>query len=141
MRNRDRILVVDDDGDACELIAMVLSQAGYAVQRAAEGFEALTMAASGRPDLVLTDLQMPGMNGIELISRLHAIDGGLPVVLITGVAETRDLCTAAESYGAVACLSKPVNLDELLWTIDCALACRRGEDDQQRPYTGVAASA
>jgi DNA-binding response OmpR family regulator len=125
MRDRDRILVVDDDADACELIALVLGQAGYAVSSAVDGFEALAIVASARPDLVLTDLQMPGMNGIELIRRVHAIDSTLPVVLTTG-ADTRDLCTAPAAYGAVACMTKPINLDELLWTIDCALACRRG---------------
>src|SRR5262245_62846464 len=127
MKQRDRVLVVDDDRDARELIGMVLGQAGYAVDVAEHGFEALAVAAERRPDLVLTDLQMPGMNGIELIRRLHAVDGGVPVVLTTG-AETRDLCTAAEAYGAVACLTKPINLDELLWTIDCALACRRSAE-------------
>jgi CheY-like chemotaxis protein len=127
MKQRDRILVVDDDGDACELIATVLGQAGYMVEVAVDGFEALANLAKQRPDLVLTDLQMPGMHGIELIRRVHEVDGGVPMVLMTG-AETRDLCTAAEAYGAVACLPKPINLDELLWTIDCALACRRAAD-------------
>jgi DNA-binding response OmpR family regulator len=125
MRDRDRILVVEDDADSCELIATVLGQAGYTVDAVLDGFEALAIVASSRPDLVLTDLQMPGMNGIELIRRVHAIDHTLPVVLTTG-ADTRDLCTAPAAYGAVACMTKPINLDELLWTIECALACRRG---------------
>jgi two-component system C4-dicarboxylate transport response regulator DctD len=78
---------------------------------------------------------MPGMNGIELIRRIHAVDGSVPVVLTTG-AETRDLCTAANAYGAVACLTKPINLDELLWTIDCALAIRRS--DERIPGAAIA---
>jgi DNA-binding response OmpR family regulator len=123
MKQRDRILVVDDDGDARELFAAALKQAGYAVDLASDGTEALAQAKAVRPDLVLTDLQMPGINGIDLIRYLHAIDETLPVVLTTG-RETRDLCTAADSYGAVACLPKPVNLDELLWAIERALACR-----------------
>ena len=127
MKQRDRILVVDDDQDACDLIATVLGQAGYAVEVAVDGFAALATMAAYRPDLVLTDLQMPGMNGIELIQRIHAVDDSVPVVLTTG-AETRDLCTAANAYGAVACLTKPINLDELLWTIDCALAIRRSDE-------------
>jgi CheY-like chemotaxis protein len=123
MQQRDRILVVDDDGDACELIATVLGQAGYSVEAAADGFDALAKMAARRPDLLLTDLQMPGMTGIELVRRVHAIDRELPAVLMTG-AETRDLCTAAEAYGAVSCLPKPINLDELVWTLERALACR-----------------
>jgi len=125
MRERDRILVVDDDRDACELIALVLGQAGYVVDVAGDGFQALAIAASRRPDLLLTDLQMPGMDGIELIRRVHAIDPALrdlPAVLTTGN-ESGSLCTLAPAYGAVACLCKPINLDDLLWVIDCAVAC------------------
>src|SRR5262245_32206871 len=122
MPDRDRILVVDDDRDACELFAMVLGQAGYVVEAALDGFQALALVASKRPNLVLTDLQMPRMNGLELIRRIHAVDPDVPVVLTTG-AETRNLCTAANAYGAEACLEKPVNLEELLWTIERALVC------------------
>jgi DNA-binding NtrC family response regulator len=75
------------------------------------------------PDLVLTDLRMPGMHGVDLAQRIRQ-ESDVPVVLTTGN-ETFDLCTSSEAYGAVACLMKPINLDELLWTIDCALACRR----------------
>lgn len=124
MKQRDRILVVDDDGDACELLATVLGQAGYSVEVARDGFEALAMMAAKRPDLVLTDLQMPGMTGIELVSRVHEQARDMPAVIMTA-AETRDLCTAAEAYGCTSCLPKPINLDELLWTIECALAVRR----------------
>jgi DNA-binding response OmpR family regulator len=136
MRERDRILVVDDDRDACELFVLVLEEAGYAVDSADSGFQALSLVSSKHPDLVLTDLQMPGMSGLELIRRIRSFDAGVPVVLTTGL-ETRDLCTGARAYGAEACLEKPVNLDELLWTIDCALTCRR----QQREQAGASPAA
>jgi CheY-like chemotaxis protein len=122
---RDRILVVDDDQDARELIAAVLVQAGYATDLASDGFEALSKLEQLRPDLVLSDVQMPGMAGPDLIQHVRRLRGEIPVILFTGT-ETRDLCTAAEGYGAVACLEKPVNLDELIWTIESTLACRRG---------------
>jgi len=68
---------------------------------------------------------MPGgMNGVELAREIKRRNSALPVVLTTG-AETRDVCTGANAYGAEACLVKPINLDELLWTIECALACKR----------------
>jgi CheY-like chemotaxis protein len=136
MRERDRILVVDDDRDACELFVLVLEEAGYTVDSADSGFQALSMVSSGHPDLVLTDLQMPGMSGLELIRRIRSFDPSVPVVLTTGL-ETHDLCTGARAYGAEACLEKPVNLDELLWTIDCALTCRR----QQRAEASAAGAA
>jgi DNA-binding response OmpR family regulator len=130
---RDLILVVDDDPDARELIAAALTQTGYAVELAADGFEALQKLGQARPDLVLTDLQMPGMHGVDLIQQIRGLHGDVPVILATGM-ETHDLCTGAEMYGAVACLVKPINLEELLWTIDCALTCHR---DAQRAAAAV----
>jgi two-component system response regulator MprA len=119
---RDRILIVDDEQDARELIASVLVEAGYLVEVAGDGFEAINKLGAVRPDLVLTDLRMPGLTGVDLAQRIR----GLPIILMTGT-ETHDLQTGAEAYGAVACLTKPINLDELLWTIDTALACRPAE--------------
>lgn len=117
--------MVDDDADAREVIAQVLSQAGFEVEDAADGFAALAKVSHRRPDLVLTDLRMPGMHGIDLLHRIRRIHGDVPVILATGL-ETYDLCTAAESYGAVTCLVKPINLEELVWTIEMALAVREG---------------
>ena|SRR6476620_10827949 len=124
---RDRILVVDDEQDARELFAAVLSQAGYVAEVAGDGFEAIAKLAQVRPDLVLSDVQMPGMRGPDLIQHVRKEAGDIPVILITGT-ETRDLCTAAEGYGAIACMEKPVNLEDLLWTIESALACQRDRD-------------
>jgi CheY-like chemotaxis protein len=123
-KRRDRILIVDDDRDARELIGEVLAEAGYLVEVAADGFEAMAKLPRALPDLVLTDLRMPGMHGVDLAQRIRR-ESDVPVVLTTGM-ESFDLCTDSEAYGAVACLMKPINLEDLLWTIDCALACRRG---------------
>jgi DNA-binding NtrC family response regulator len=122
-KRRDRILIVDDDRDARELIGQVLVEAGYLVEVASDGFEAMAKLPRALPDLVLTDLRMPGMHGVDLAQRIRR-ESDVPVVLTTGM-ETFDLCTGSEAYGAVACLMKPINLEDLLWTIDCALACRR----------------
>jgi CheY-like chemotaxis protein len=124
-KRRDRVLVVDDDPDAREVMAVVLTQAGYTVEVANDGFDAIGKMGKAEPDIVLTDLQMPGMHGLDLISNLKQIDGDVPVVVATGM-ETRDLQTNADLYGAVACLEKPIDLEELLWTIELALACHRG---------------
>ena len=122
--NRTRVLVVDDDADTRELITLVLSQAGYDVDEAEDGFAALTKVSHVRPDAVVTDLRMPGMSGVDLLQRIRRIHGDVPVIIATGL-ETWDLCTAAESYGAVSCMIKPLDLDELVWTIEMALACRQ----------------
>ena len=123
MEKREKVLVVDDDVDACELISTVLGQLGFEIDVAADGYEALRKLRSASPDIVLTDLQMPGMNGIELIGALRQMHLRLPVILMTG-ADTHDLCTSAEAYGAVACMAKPINLDQLIWKIESTLACQ-----------------
>jgi CheY-like chemotaxis protein len=121
---RDRILIVDDDQDARELIGQVLAEAGYLVEVAQDGFEAIDKLPRTLPDLVLTDMRMPGMNGVDLAQRIRS-QSDVPVVFTTGM-DTFDLLTDAEAYGGVACLTKPINLEELLWVIDRALACLRG---------------
>src|SRR4051812_39508509 len=121
---KTRVLVVDDDADVRELISLVLSQAGYEVDEAADGFAALSKVSHVRPDVVVTDLRMPGMSGVDLLQRIRRIHGDVPVIIATGL-ETWDLCTAAESYGAVSCMVKPIDLEELVWTIEMTLACRQ----------------
>jgi DNA-binding response OmpR family regulator len=138
LKGRDLILVVEDDADARELIGAVLLQAGYAVEVAEDGFDALRKASRMRPDLVLSDLQMPGMHGVELIQHLRRLHADVPVILATGVPETKDLQTDADLYGAVAVMAKPVNLDELLWTIDSALACHRNAGQQDAASSAYA---
>jgi len=124
MTTKTRVLVVDDEEDAREMLAAILSQAGFDVDDAADGFAALTKVSRYRPDVVVTDLRMPGMTGVDLLQRIRRIHGDVPVILATGL-ETWDLCTAAEAYGAVTCLIKPIELDELIWNIEMALAVRQ----------------
>jgi DNA-binding NtrC family response regulator len=124
---KTRVLVVDDDEDTRELIAQVLLQAGYDVDEAADGFGALSKVSHVRPDVVVTDLRMPGMSGVDLAQRIQKIHGDVPVIIATGL-ETLDLCTAAESYGAVCCMIKPVDLEELVWKIEMTLACRQNRE-------------
>jgi DNA-binding NtrC family response regulator len=117
--------VVDDDADARELFSLVLSQAGFDVDDAADGFAALAKVSHVRPDAVLTDLRMPGMDGVDLAQRIRRVHGDVPIIIATGL-ETWDLCTSAEAYGAVTCMIKPVDFDDLIWTIEMALAVRQG---------------
>jgi DNA-binding NtrC family response regulator len=133
MKRRDQVLVVEDDADSCELVAMVLREAGYSVDLARDGVEALQVASRRRPDVIVSDLQMPKLNGLELARRVHAVDPDLPIILNTGLAETRNVITAAEGYGAVTCLEKPMSLDELLWTIERSLAVSRQKGRRPGP--------
>jgi two-component system OmpR family response regulator len=122
MATKDRVMVVDDDRDARETLAAALMQSGYMVQVATDGRDALARMSSSPADLVVSDVCLPGMSGVELLAALRQGGYEQPVVLITGL--DRDMAAAAHKYGAAACLRKPMALDELLWAVDCALACR-----------------
>jgi DNA-binding response OmpR family regulator len=131
MGKRERILVVDDDGDARETLATALTQAGYAVEIVGGGDEALERMRTLPADAVVSDVWMPDMSGLDLIRALRHKGFPQPVVLITGLES--DLCTAATAYGATSCLKKPFALDELVWAIDCALACKQERVDPRAP--------
>jgi DNA-binding NtrC family response regulator len=107
-----KILVVDDEATARSALADVLRGEGYSVETAADGFKALGRLADFEPELVLTDLHMPGMDGVELLKKLKEHDAELPVILMTafGGVET---AVSAMREGAADYLTKPLNLDEL----------------------------
>jgi len=107
-----RVLVVDDEENTRFAFRMLLQKAGYAVQTAAHGLEALTSLHTQVSDLVLTDLQMPYMNGIDLLRTLRRDFPGLPVVMMTAF-KGADTEAMVHSHGAVEILFKPVDPDHL----------------------------
>ncbi len=119
--NRKRILIVEDDPDQYDALAFALDSAGYAVEHARDGSEALAVLARFRPDVIVTDLVMPGMSGEDLIRAVHE-SGTTPrprVLIVSGMDGLRARC---ESLGADECLMKPFNLDTLLKTVERQLA-------------------
>ena len=79
-----KILVADDEAPIANVVAMKLQNAGLEVIVAMDGLEAYELALAERPDFMITDLQMPGMSGLELCARLVAeLDGGIPTILLT----------------------------------------------------------
>lgn len=79
-----KILVADDEAPIANVVAMKLRNAGLEVIVAMDGLEAYELAIAERPDFMITDLQMPGMSGLELCARLVAeLDGGIPTILLT----------------------------------------------------------
>jgi DNA-binding NtrC family response regulator len=119
-----RLLVVDDEANARTALAELLRQEGFSVETAADGFKALARFQEFGPDLVLTDLKMPGMDGVELLRKLREQDSETVVVLMTafGAVET---AVSAMREGAADYLTKPLNVDELLLVIERALETRR----------------
>jgi DNA-binding NtrC family response regulator len=111
--SKGRILVVDDEANARNALAEILRDEGYSVETAADGFKALPKLADSNPELVLTDLKMPGMDGVELMSKVHAQDPEIGVVIMTAFGAV-DTAVKAMRQGAADYLTKPLNADELL---------------------------
>jgi DNA-binding NtrC family response regulator len=124
VETKGRILVVDDEVNARTALIELLRDEGYVVDSAADAFKALGKAADFAPDLVLTDLKMPGMDGLQLMARLREGDPDLPVVVMTAFGEVETAVRAMRS-GARDYLSKPVNVGELSVVVARELEQRR----------------
>ena len=124
MQPRGRILIVDDEANARSALAELLRDEGYQVESAADGFKALAKVEEFAPDLLLTDLNMPGVDGIELMRKSQAIDAEIACVVMTAFGSV-DSAVAAMRQGAADYVGKPINIDELLIILDHALERRR----------------
>ncbi len=109
---RGRVLVVDDDADARDALAEALREGGYSVETAADAFKGLGKVPDFTPDLVLTDLKMPGMDGLEFLRKLRSTGNDQPVIVTTAFADVETAVTALKE-GAADYLTKPLDLTEL----------------------------
>ena len=107
---KSRLLVVDDDAAIRETMRMLLEYDGYEVILAASGQEGLTMVEKENPDLVFLDVKMPGMDGIEVLGRLRALNDALPVVIISAHGNTATALEAGR-LGAFRFIEKPLSKD------------------------------
>jgi CheY-like chemotaxis protein len=112
---RKRVIVADDSLSVRRSLSQLLSDAGFQVELARDGLEALTLAKSSLPDIMLIDLEMPRMNGLELASHLRFQEGvtHMPILMITSRAGAKHLQTASES-GINEVIAKPYQDDALL---------------------------
>ena len=117
---RTRVLVVDDDESLRWITQLQLEEAGYAVLTAADGEQALRLVAEESPSLVITDLKMPGMSGIELLKRIRADHAETFVVVITAFGTVQTAVEAMKS-GAYDYLTKPIDHEELVLVVNRAL--------------------
>lgn len=123
-----RILVVDDDPEIVNFVKTGLAYEGYTVDIAADGTEALAKAREKEPDLVVLDIMMPKLDGIEVARRLRQA-GDIPIIMLTAKGTTADKVAGLES-GADDYLVKPFDFDELLARIR-ALLRRHQPGDQE----------
>jgi two-component system NtrC family response regulator len=119
-----RILLIDDDASLREVLAFTLREQGHEVEAAANGTDGLALLERGLPDAVITDLKMPGIDGLEVLRRVHEIDASLPVIVLTAFGSI-EAAVAAMRDGAQDYLTKPYNRDELKVTVAKALEGRR----------------
>lgn len=117
---RALILVVDDEATIRDLLAGALRFAGFEVETAASGAEAVRAAASSRPDVILLDVMMPDGDGFEVARLLRAGPGGIPVVFLTARDQVTDRVTGL-NLGADDYVTKPFSLDEVLARIRAVL--------------------
>ncbi|MCH9048005.1 MAG: sigma-54-dependent Fis family transcriptional regulator [Proteobacteria bacterium] len=112
MNKQYRLLVVDDEQDILSLLETLLKKEGYDVETAMSGKEALAKMEVNIPKLVITDLFMDGMNGMQLMESIHNKTPLLPVIILSGQAQIRDAVKATH-MGSAAFLTKPIDKDKL----------------------------
>jgi len=117
------VLLIEDDDDNRELMAEVLVAAGFEVVAAASGAEGLKTLSERSIDVLVTDVGMPGMGGLEVARAAKAIAPSVPVVVVTGWAEREDI-TSARGREVDAVLIKPVDPDALSAAVSDALRSR-----------------
>jgi len=136
MTEKIRVLMVDDEERFRSTTSKLLSRRGYNTQIAAHGEEALALINQQRPDVVILDIKMPGMDGHEVLARIKEIDVTIPVIMLTGHG-TMISAEEASERGAFDYLAKPCDIDLL----DAKIrdACRCGSDTQEASAEKTAA--
>lgn len=114
-----RILVVDDQDDILQTTALVLRKGGYDVETASKGLDALEAVRRGRPDLILLDIEMPGMDGWETLRLLRLEDStrDIPVAMFSILFDVNEKIRALQ-LGAQEYVTKPFSVDDLLGRIE-----------------------
>lgn len=124
------ILIVDDEAYIRKTLKDILTDEGFEVTTAANGYEALKSLEKNHPDLALLDIWMPGIDGIETLKEIKRIAPELPVVMITGHG-TIDTAVSATKFGAYDFIEKPLSIDKVIITINNALNFRRIEEENK----------
>ena len=129
-----KVLVIDDDQANCRLVKAIFGTQGFDVVAAADGESGLAVAAAEMPDVVLLDLRMPGMDGLQVLEELRLRFPLLPAVMLTGSRDTKNAVRATQ-LGAFDYLTKPIDNDELVLVVRRALeasALRREVESLRR---------
>lgn len=107
-----KVLIVDDQFGIRILLNEVLQKEGYETYQAANGVQALDILQKHSPDLVLLDMKIPGMDGIEILKRMKVIDKDIQVIIMTAYGEL-DMIQEAKNLGALTHFAKPFDIDDI----------------------------
>ena len=121
----NKILVVDDEPSMIDLMQLMLAQLGYEVSTASDGKQGLRIIESEEPDLIITDIIMPDMEGIEFIRSLAKERKGLPVIVMSGHPVGMRFLNIVRAFGAKAALQKPFTSEQLSEVIAAAGCAQR----------------
>ena len=116
----EKILIVDDEPDMLKLLSMILREkTSYEITTTNNPMEAVELAKQGGFDLVISDLKMPGLDGMEIIDAVKKIDEDIPVIIITAFASVESASEAIQK-GGFDFITKPFRKEQILFTIDKA---------------------
>lgn len=118
------VLIVDDASEQLSTLKSVLEKKGYKTSSAQSGYECLRIIEEKRHDVILLDVRMPGMDGLETLTKIREVRPDATVILMTGYA-MENLVHKASELGSVAFLDKPLNVDKVLQTIESCLKNRK----------------
>src|ERR1700722_12352976 len=124
MNAATRILLVEDDSGITDTLQRVLTAEGHVVEIEERGDDGLARAVKDSFNLVITDLKLPGLNGLELVRQLHAARPRLPIILITAFGSTQTAIEATK-FGAYDYLLKPFDIQQLLDLLNRAVNSNR----------------
>lgn len=127
------ILIVDDDDDILKLLANWLQKTGFDIETGRSGEEALAVLEKRKPDLIITDLFMDGMNGLQLLTTIHGENPLLPVIMLSGKAQIPDAMKATH-LGCAAFLTKPIDEEELARQVKQALKISGNDKFSESPF-------
>jgi DNA-binding NtrC family response regulator len=117
VEEKRKVLIVDDDRDIVSIVSTILRGKGWDITAAYSGQEALEAVTSSKPDIILLDIMMPEMNGIEVLKRIKKIDADARIIMITAFGDVESYLDSME-LGAYEYINKPFETDELLEMID-----------------------
>lgn len=107
-----RVLIVDDEIEVCKVLQYFLTMKGYEVDTASDGATAIRKVKESRPHIVLLDIKMPGMGGLDVLKKIKAVDPSIGVIMISAVTDN-ELAKSAMKLGAYDYITKPVDFEYL----------------------------